>query len=75
MNDKKLNLDDLAEEIGVGRSTITAVRKMLGVGSKVRKMFAKPVRDFLKKYPDFIIADASDMKKFKKRHPGFQIPG
>lgn len=74
---RKLNVDALAELVGVGRATISAVRRMLGVKKEVRKLMAEPIIKFLKKYPDFTIADARDrvaMEAFKERHPDFSIP-
>lgn len=70
-------MDALAELIGVGRGTITAVRRMLGIRKEVRKLMADPIIKFINKYPNFTIADAKDraaMEAFKRRHPEFVIP-
>lgn len=48
----------IAVACGVGMNTVTAVRKMIGCAA-VRKIFVKPVRDFLKRHPEFQIADAT----------------
>lgn len=75
--EKKVTNELCAEQLGVGRPTITAVRKMLGIPSSVRKVFPSAIGRFLQTYQDFQIADAASdkaMKKFKVRHPKFVVP-
>ncbi len=70
---QKVTNEGCAKLIGVGRPTVIAVKKMLGIGGS-RKVFAESIGEFLEKYPDFQIADVDDMVAFKKRHPKFVIP-
>ena len=72
--EKKVTNKSAAEQLSVGRGTITAVRKMLGIPPTVRKVFASDCHRFLKTYPDFQIADADRMELFAKRHPEFKLP-
>ena len=75
--EKKMTNVDCAELLGVGRPTITAVRKMLGIPAAARKTFPSLIHDFLKKHSDFQLGDAKDrraMLEFKGRHPRFNIP-
>lgn len=69
----KVTGDQCAALLGVGQSTVIAVKKMLGI-SGVRKVFVEPVEKFLRRYPDFQIKDADDMAAFKQRHPEFHLP-
>lgn len=70
---QKVTNEKCAELIGVGRPTIIAVKKMLGIGGS-RKVFAESIAEFLEKHPDFQIADVDNMVAFKKRHRKFVIP-
>lgn len=71
---QKVTNEKCATLVGVGRPTIIAVKKMLGIGGS-RKVYAESIADFLEKHPDFQIADVDDMVAFRKRHPKFVIPG
>jgi hypothetical protein len=56
--------------LGVGAQKLTAVRVMLGVPEGSRKMFIKPLRDFLQQHPGFRRQDAASAearKAFWKR--------
>jgi hypothetical protein len=58
-----------AELVGVGRPTVSAVRRMLGI-SGVRKVYAESVGAFLEQNPDFQIKDAATpeaMAAFRSR--------
>lgn len=73
----KVTNKEAARQLGVGLNTITALRRMLGIGPAARKVFASELEKFLRRYQDFIIADAASidsMLAFQRRHPDYKLP-
>ena len=56
--EKKATNKQCSEIVGVGRATVSAVRKSLGIPRTVKKVFPSQIHAFLAKNPTFKISDA-----------------